>query len=352
MPRSNPLAVMGEHRWSEDAAAGPLQRGRGLLPWAVPVAVAGLAVAALVRADRSPVRKKDHQDGHRVGADARSSPTPRRSPPVGGNARLVFDRVGQGEPLVLLHGHGLSRRSWDPVIARLAAERDVIAVDLPGHGDSPRQPRGRGWAPADQALAVAQLLDQLGLDQVHVAGNSIGGWVALELGRLGRARTITALSPGGLWGRSAPITVRTTMRQARLNARIIRRLAPGAPRTRLAKALFMAQATGQPFHVPRALARRSVHDMAAAPGFRKALRAAERRRFRDGAAIDVPVTVAFGSRDRVLPPVIARRRRQLPAQTRWIRLPGVGHIPMFDDPEAVATLLLDTSRPSVAASAA
>ncbi|MET0418649.1 MAG: alpha/beta fold hydrolase, partial [Actinoplanes sp.] len=58
---------------------------------------------------------------------------------------------------------------------------------MPGHGESPRQPRGAGNTPLDQARAVAELLDELGLTSVHVAGNSVGGWVALELGRLQRA---------------------------------------------------------------------------------------------------------------------------------------------------------------------
>ena len=74
----------------------------------------------------------------------------------------------------------------------LAVDRDVIAVDLPGHGDSPRQPKGTGSAPHDLAVAVAELLDELGLPTVHLAGSS-RGWVALELGRLPRARTVTAL---------------------------------------------------------------------------------------------------------------------------------------------------------------
>src|SRR3954468_14769062 len=69
--------------------------------------------------------------------------------PSAGASRLAYDRTGQGEPLILLHGQGLSRRSWDPVIAALSAERDVIAVDLPGHGESARQPEGYGNAPAD-----------------------------------------------------------------------------------------------------------------------------------------------------------------------------------------------------------
>jgi pimeloyl-ACP methyl ester carboxylesterase len=105
-------------------------------------------------------------------------------------SRLAFDRSGQGEPLVLLHGQGFDRRSFDPVVPLLAAERDVIAVDLPGHGESPRQPKGAGNAPRDLAAAVGELLDELGLATAHIAGNSSGGWVALELGRSGRARTV------------------------------------------------------------------------------------------------------------------------------------------------------------------
>jgi pimeloyl-ACP methyl ester carboxylesterase len=259
-------------------------------------------------------------------------------------ARLAYSRTGVGEPMVLLHGQGLSRHAWDPITTQLSGDRDVITVDLPGHGESPRQPDGRGNAPADLALAVAELLDELGLESVHVAGNSTGGWVALELGRLQRARTVTALSPAGLWRRGAPLYVRAAMRQARLNARVVRRVAPNAPRTRLARALFMVTASGHPFRVPYEPVHRAVHDMATAPGFRETLRAMERCNFRDGAAIRVPVTVAFGSRDRVLLPVIARRRTELPPHARWQRLAGCGHIPMFDDPAAVIDLLLEASQ--------
>jgi pimeloyl-ACP methyl ester carboxylesterase len=265
-----------------------------------------------------------------------------------GAARLAYSRTGQGEPLVLLHGQGLSRHSWDPIITQLSDNRDVIAVDLPGHGESPRQPKGHGNAPGDLALAVGELLDELGLASVDVAGNSTGGWVALELGRLQRARTVTAVSPAGLWRRKAPLYIRTAMRQTRLNARIIRRVAPNAPRTRLARALFMATASGHPFTVPYAPVHRAVHDMATAPGFAETLRALERGKFRDGAAIQVPVTIAFGSRDRVLLPLIARRRTELPLHTRWQKLAGCGHIPTFDDPEAVVELLIEASRSDAA----
>lgn len=275
-----------------------------------------------------------------------SSTAPGRPGP---SPRLAHDRTGRGEPLVLLHGQGFSRRSWDPVVAALAAERDVIAVDLPGHGDSARQPKGTGSAPHDLAVAVAELLDELDLPTAHIAGNSNGGWVALELGRLQRARTVTALDPAGLWRKSAPRHIKVAMRQARLAAKITRRVAPNAPKTRLSRGLSFLQASGHPFQLPEEPVRRAIHDMAATPGFRETLRGLEKRQFEDGAAITVPVTVAFGSRDRVLLPGVARRRGELPDQTRWVELSGCGHVPMFDDPRAVVELLLASTDPARAA---
>ena len=263
--------------------------------------------------------------------------------------RLAYDRTGRGEPLVLLHGQGFSRRCWDPIIDTLAADRDVIAVDLPGHGESPRQPKGTGSAPHDLAVAVAELLDELDLPTVHVAGSSSGGWVALELGRLQRARTVTALDPAGLWHKSAPRHIRMAMREVRFAAKMTRRAAPNAPRNRLTRGLSFIQASGHPSDLPYEPVKTAIHDMATAPGFRETLHALEKRQFEDGAAITVPVTVAFGSRDRVLLPKVARRRDQLPDQTRWVTLSECGHIPMFDDPEATADLLLGASDPATAA---
>ena len=83
-----------------------------------------------------------------------------------------------------------------------------------------------------------------------------------------------------------------------------------------------------------------VHDLAAAPDFGESLRALESRRFSDGAAITAPVTIAFGSRDMVMLPGIARQRDQLPEHTRWVTMPKCGHLQVFDDPDAVVELLL------------
>lgn len=93
---------------------------------------------------------------------------------------LTFTKIGDGPPLVLLHGIGSSRAAWRPVLDRLAATHTVYAVDLPGFGDSP----GLGGTPRQLAEAVAAALDDWGLDNPHVAGNSLGGWVGLELAAL------------------------------------------------------------------------------------------------------------------------------------------------------------------------
>src|SRR5256885_1279110 len=94
-------------------------------------------------------------------------------------------RQGVGEPLLLIHGIGSSHRCWAPVIAELAAQHDVVAVDLPGFGASAPLPPEVSRTVPSLVDAVERQLDALGLESVHVAGNSMGGWIALELARRG-----------------------------------------------------------------------------------------------------------------------------------------------------------------------
>ena len=90
--------------------------------------------------------------------------------------RLAFDRRGAGPPLILLHALGADRRVWDPVMDRLSAERDVVALDLPGFGESPALAGPDAPTPAALASVVAAFAAQLSLDKPHLAGNSLGGW--------------------------------------------------------------------------------------------------------------------------------------------------------------------------------
>src|SRR5258708_1774749 len=113
--------------------------------------------------------------------------------------KLSFDRRGSGEPLVLIHGIGHRWQAWEPVIDRLAAHHDVIAIDIPGFGESPMLELGPGERPTmDVAMRqIAESFKDFGIERPHVAGNSLGGALALELAKAGHAASVTALSPGG-----------------------------------------------------------------------------------------------------------------------------------------------------------
>jgi pimeloyl-ACP methyl ester carboxylesterase len=252
---------------------------------------------------------------------------------------LAFTRTGSGDPLVLLHGLGLSRHSWDPVTATLAERYDVIAVDLPGFGDSAPLPAQTEASPATLAHAVGELLDDLGVDAPHVVGNSLGGWVALELARSRTTTSVTLLSPAGLWRDRTPLYCRVSLRGSRWLARHLTRLLGLVVGTRPGRTMVLGQTHGRPWRMSAARAKAVLREMGHCPGFDAALKGTAARRFRDGQAIVAPVTVAFGSRDVLLLRRQSRHLDQLPAHARVDSLRGCGHIPMTDDPAAVAGLV-------------
>src|ERR1700754_142475 len=116
--------------------------------------------------------------------------------------QLNHRRTGSGDPLVLMHGIGSRWQMWEPVIGPLAEHHDVIAVDLPGFGASPMPPPGTPPGIDSQIALVSEFLAQLGVERPHVAGNSMGGLLALEMAGRGLARSATALSPAGFASRS------------------------------------------------------------------------------------------------------------------------------------------------------
>lgn len=257
----------------------------------------------------------------------------RRSP----RASLNFEQHGAGAPLVLLHGIGGELCVWEPVIGHLSAQAEVIAVDLPGFGRSPALPQEVVPTPRALAEAVWRLMDELGIERPHVAGNSLGGWVALELASSSRARSVTALCPAGLWG--APVLRAGASVRGRLH-RIARRLRPLLPLimlSRRARRLALGHVVANPDRVPTGAARRMVSSYARATAYDATNSAMLASHFTGAARLKVPVTVAFGERDRLIRPTHLR----VPG-ARTLLLPDCGHIPMWDDPELVTQLVLET----------
>ncbi|WP_428965060.1 alpha/beta fold hydrolase [Micromonospora fluostatini] len=260
-------------------------------------------------------------------------------------ARLAHHRCGSGPPLVLVHGIGSRWQVWRPVLADLARHRDVIAVDLPGFGVSPPWPApGPGWAPGSVphlADRVAAFLDALGLDRVEVAGNSLGGGVALELGRRGRATRVTAFAPIGFWGPAGRRWCQAVVGAARFASVALRPALPRVLGTRAGRVLCCGAFHGRPGRLDPAECVASAAALAGATGL-----AAARTAFagwRAPGPVGVPVTVVWGTRDLVLPyRTQARRARAALPAARHVALPGCGHLPFADAPEACARLMIES----------
>jgi pimeloyl-ACP methyl ester carboxylesterase len=101
---------------------------------------------------------------------------------------VALERHGSGEPLLLIHGTGGSRAVWQPVVDLLTPHREVLLVDLPGHGESEPPPDDVPHTPIGYAAILSGVLEEIEVDTAHVGGDSVGGWTALELAKLGRAR--------------------------------------------------------------------------------------------------------------------------------------------------------------------
>ncbi|MBY8864892.1 MULTISPECIES: alpha/beta fold hydrolase [Streptomyces] len=257
---------------------------------------------------------------------------------------LSYAREGAGEPLLLLHGIGHHRQAWDPVLHLVAGERDVISVDLPGFGASPALPGGLRHDLPTMNAALGALCETLEIDRPHVAGNSLGGLLALEMGRVGLARSVTALSPAGFWTeaeRRYAFGVLQAMRgiAVRTPLPLVERLSRTATgRTLLTSTIYARPARRSPEAVvAETLA------LAGATGFEETLRAGIDVRFTDDVP-GIPVTVAWGVKDRLLVRRQGVRAKRLIPHARLVRLPGCGHVPMNDDPALVARVLLDGSR--------
>ena len=249
---------------------------------------------------------------------------------------VAYDRAGSGEPLVLLHGLGGSRRIWAPVIERLAAERDVVAVDLPGFGESPPLPDGVRASAANLGAAVAELCDELELRRPHLAGNSLGAWAALEMAKDGRAASVCGLSPAGLWRR--PLGPRRY--DTRRVGRALRPLLPLLMRSARARGALLRTTLAHPDRLSRAEAKGLVLDWLLSPGYDAANAEMRGNVFEHPELVTVPTTIAWGAEDRL---VRAPRPERMPPGTRYVERDGWGHTPTWDDPDGVAELLLNAS---------
>jgi pimeloyl-ACP methyl ester carboxylesterase len=262
-----------------------------------------------------------------------------------GALSLVHHRGGSGEPLVLVHGIGSCWRCWDPVLPLLKERHEVFALDLPGYGESaPVAGKPTVYALTD---ALDEALLEAGLEHAHLVGNSMGGWIVAELAAREHARTAVPISPAGLATRQE---IAFAMRTLGSTREIAKRLLPHADRlaaTAPGRTLLLSQVHTRPWRTEPDSAAHQLRMLANSPSFVATLRwMGEGHQPRNLDRIACPFRVVWGTRDLVLPYRQAKRWERIVPGAELVTLRGLGHLPMPDDPELVARVILDVTAPT------
>jgi pimeloyl-ACP methyl ester carboxylesterase len=268
---------------------------------------------------------------------------------------LARYRAGEGEPLVLVHGFTATWRCWLPVIAELVPRFEVIAPTLHGHDGGPAlPPRDAPHSIAEATDRLEQHLDELGVGTAHLVGNSLGGALALELAKRGRARSVVGISPGGGLRpgdtRSAQQIIRVfsrMQRSTRASLRVLPRVMARPGLRRLALRDVMTRGHQVPAAEAVALAASSVRCDIVEDVF-TVLREGDAS-LHDLGTIDCPVLITWGDRDRILPMDrhAPRLREEIPGVEFRVH-PGIGHTPMWDDPGLIAQTIAEFAGRAIA----
>jgi pimeloyl-ACP methyl ester carboxylesterase len=259
--------------------------------------------------------------------------------------QLNHHREGEGPPLLLLHGVGHHWQGWRPVIDLLAGEFDVIACDSPGFGRSAPLPSAMEPTINSYADAFEWFMAELGLERPHVAGNSMGGAIGLELGRRRAVASVTALSPAGFWNAAERRFCQVSLSALANTPKAARPALERAARTRSGRIALFSQTFGYPARLPAEEAVATLRDAWASPAFAGALKSFDSYTFAKPEQLrQTPVTIAWGQRDRLLPYRLQAPRAR--AQMPWANhvTLGAGHVPYYDDPPAVAAAIRATAR--------
>jgi len=251
-------------------------------------------------------------------------------------------RGGSGEPLLLLHGFTDTWRTWELVLPALERRHDVLAITLAGHAGGSAIDGGDPEAAIRDAVAAA--LDAAGWETAHVAGNSLGGYLALHVAALGRARSVVALAPAG-GALAGEASARETLAYFATAQELVRAAAPHAdaivatPEGRRRATLMTAERFE---HIPPELLAHQLRGAAGCTGAAELMEHAQAHGWHvDAERVGCPLRFVWGTEDKILrwPGAAARYRQQFP-QADWVELEGVGHLPQLDVPLETAELIL------------
>jgi pimeloyl-ACP methyl ester carboxylesterase len=245
------------------------------------------------------------------------------------------ETIGSGEDLVLVHGMGAAHSAWQLITPELSKSFRVTILDLPGHGNTPFDPN-QNMEPAALAQLVIKQMNEIGINQFHVAGNSLGGWIVLEMAAMNPAqiKSVTALAPAGLW--LTPFWTRTPFAAAsKYLASGLKVVAPNLLKYEWARKMGFSLVSPLWPQFSYQLCLDATLAMGKSQGYFPAWDGFLTKRFDKRISPDIPVTIVFGDTDNSLPADTCQERILAPAHVRWVVLPETGHTPMWDHPHEV-----------------
>ena len=247
-------------------------------------------------------------------------------------------------PLVLIHGLGSAATAFKPIIPALSKSFRLITVDLPGHGKS-AYIKGQAMDPQSLGRAIFETVErEYGVKEFHVAGNSLGGWIALEMAaeQPQRIKSLIGIAPAGLWLKPAP---EREMKEARSYyvARLFRPLIRIGLNSKILRWIGFATVSPRWRELSYEVCYEAARAMLNCPGYFPAWDGMLGKRFEAHVPENLPVTILFGDTDNTLPYPVSQERSLAPAHASWIVIDNCGHAPMWDYPELMVKIISQTS---------
>ncbi len=253
--------------------------------------------------------------------------------------------TGSGSKLLLVHGLGGSGRSWSPVVPLLTGHREVVTIDLPGHGDTAARPDSGTFI--GLADSLQDYIEQNGFGSIDVAGFSLGGRLALEMARRGCVGNVVALNPGGFWRGWERTYFKWTLTASQKLLSALKSQLRSLSASPVSRTALLAQLSARPWALDEAMVEHElvsfaetetviplINDLASGPA-------------QGGPASPRTgrVSIAWGEKDRLCPPRQASRSRAAFPHATFHWIDGSGHYSIWDRPRDVVKIILEGTRP-------
>ncbi|WP_324806795.1 alpha/beta fold hydrolase [Sphingomonas sp. LY29] len=256
---------------------------------------------------------------------------------------IDLQRHGTGRPLLMVHGLGGSRRSWDVIATQLGSQRELLLFDLPGHGASPAEADSGTFA--GLARSLNDLIEREGLRGVDMVGSSLGARLVLEMARRGIAGNVVALDPGGFWQGWERTFFRSTLAAS---IRLLRGLRPALDKighSAAGRTALLAQLSARPWALDGDAVATELHSFVNTPTFDALVRDLSTGPMQTGPSTGAGrVVIGWGRRDRLCLPRQAKRAMHAFPEAKLHWFEHSGHFPMWDQPAETVAMILEATR--------